>query len=153
MPPVAARLVKRLVVPSRYRAQVRACQRGYAAYGHLYPQKILFIAGLPKSGTTWLEKMISSYPGFHDLLIPEATADERANKGGHAFRLPENMFSQFDKMLVLTKMHVEGSPHNVRVLDKAGVRYVVLYRDLRDVAFSEYFYVKRRLCNFVSVNS
>ena len=32
--------------------------------------------------------------------------------------------------------------HNAEVLKKAGVKYVVLYRDLRDVAISYHFYVK-----------
>jgi len=52
------------------------------------------------------------------------------------------MFSRFKDMLVVTKMHVHGSPHNVEVLRVAGVRYVVLYRDLRDVAVSNFFYVR-----------
>jgi hypothetical protein len=53
------------------------------------------------------------------------------------------MFSRFQDMLVVTKMHVPGSPHNVRVLESAGVRCVVLYRDLRDVAVSHIFYVRQ----------
>jgi len=38
---------------------------------------------------------------------------------------------------------VHGSPHNLEVLRAAGVKYVVLYRDLRDVAVSYYFYVRQ----------
>jgi lipopolysaccharide transport system ATP-binding protein len=53
------------------------------------------------------------------------------------------MFSRFTDMLVLTKMHVPGSAHNVEVLRAAGVKYVVLYRDLRDVAVSHFFYVRQ----------
>jgi hypothetical protein len=46
-------------------------------------------------------------------------------------------------MLVVTKMHVHGSSHNAKLLHDAGVKYVVLYRDLRDVAVSHYFYVRQ----------
>lgn len=143
LPPPIARTAKRLVVYPRYRAQVKACRRGYAEFGDRYPQKVLFIAGLPKSGTTWLEKMVASNPGFHDLLIPSVTAYELARGGSHDYELPTDMFSRFDKMLVVTKMHVRGSPHNLTVLASAGVRYVALYRDLRDVAISHIFYVRR----------
>ncbi|VAX41747.1 hypothetical protein MNBD_PLANCTO03-2269, partial [hydrothermal vent metagenome] len=101
----------------------------------------LFVAGLPKSGTTWVEKMLSSFPGFHEMLIPEVAAHELATGGSHDFELPADMFSRFKDMLVLTKMHCHGSVHNAEVLQRAGVRYVVLFRDLRDVAVSNYFYV------------
>ncbi len=147
LPPAGARLAKRLAVNARYATQVKACREGYAKYGDRYPQKVLFVAGLPKSGTTWVEKMLSSFPGFGELLIPEVAAHELASAsrggggGSHDFELPDDMFDRFENMLVLTKMHCHGSAHNAAVLKRAGVRYVILYRDLRDVAVSNYFYV------------
>lgn len=141
LPPAGARLAKRLAVSSRYRAQARACREGFRAYAERYPQKILFVAGLPKSGTTWVEKMLSSFPGFHELLIPEVAAHELATGGSHDFELPDGIFERFGGMLVLTKMHCHGSARNAEILRRAGVRYVVLFRDLRDVAVSNYFYV------------
>lgn len=143
LPPLLARSAKRIVVYPRYFVQARACRDGFRQFGHLYPQKVLFIAGLPKSGTTWLKKMLISYPGFHELLIPDVAAYELATGGSHDYDLPPDMFSRFKDMLVVTKMHVYGSPHNVRLLREAGVKYVVLYRDLRDVAVSHYFYVRQ----------
>lgn len=142
LPPAGARMAKRLAVGRRYRAQAAACREGFKEHGQKYPQKVLFVAGLPKSGTTWVEKMLASFPGFHELLIPEVAAHEMATGGSHDFELPEDFFSRFRDMLVLTKMHVHGSRHNARVLREAGVRYVVLYRDLRDVAVSNFFYVR-----------
>jgi hypothetical protein len=141
--PSLARKAKRVAVYLRYAAQTRACRDGYRRYGSRYPQKVLFIAGLPKSGTTLLKRMISSYPGFHDLLIPDVARYEFASGGGLDYELPFDMFRRFKDMLVVTKMHVHGSPHNVEVLRSAGVKYVVLYRDLRDVAVSHYFYVRQ----------
>lgn len=142
LPPAGARLAKRVAVGTRYRAQARACREGHRRFADRYPQKVLFVAGLPKSGTTWVEKMLASFPGFHELLIPEVAAHELATGGSHDFELPDRMFDRFGNMLVLTKMHCHGSPHNARVLRDAGVRYVVLFRDLRDVAVSNYFYVR-----------
>jgi hypothetical protein len=118
-------------------------RRGFKEFGDQYPQHILFIAGLPKSGTTWLKKMVADYPGFHELLIPQATAYELATGGSHDYDLPRQMFSRLQRMLVVTKMHVHGSPHNVQLLHSAGIKYVVLYRDLRDVAVSYVFYVRQ----------
>lgn len=142
LPPAAARLAKRFAVYPRYAAQARACRAGFRQYGDRYPQKILFVAGLPKSGTTWLEKMLSSWPGFSEILIPEAAAHEMKQGGSDRYDIPPNIFDRFKDMLVLTKMHVHGSEHNARVLRDAGVRYAVLFRDLRDVAVSNTYYVR-----------
>lgn len=140
--PAMSRWAKRLAVRSRYRAQAKACREGFEQYGDRYPRPVLFIAGLPKSGTTWLEKMVSSFPGYHELLIPDVAAHEMRAGGSHDYDLPEDMFGRFENMLVLTKMHVHGSEHNVRLLHEAGVPYVVLFRDLRDVAISNFYYVR-----------
>lgn len=140
-PPVVARAAKRGGVHWRYRQQAAACRQGFATHGHLYRHPVLFVAGLPKSGTTWLEKMLGSYPGYHELLIPDVAAYELQTGGSHDYDLPSDMFTRFDEMLVLTKMHVHGSPHNARLLHAAQIPYVVLFRDLRDVAVSYHFYV------------
>jgi hypothetical protein len=133
---------KRAAVVFRAREQAKACREGFRAYGDQYAQPVLFIAGLPKSGSTWIERMVASYPGYHEYLMPEVASHEIATGGSHDFELPEDMFDRFQDMLVLTKMHVHGSPNNVRVLRDAGVNYVVLQRDLRDVAVSYHFYVQ-----------
>jgi hypothetical protein len=138
-----ARVLKRIGVYPRYFLQKWGCRRGFERLGACYPEKVLFIAGLPKSGTTWLKKMLTSYPGFHELLIPDVASYELATGGSHDYDLPSDVFSRFENMLVVTKMHVHGSAHNVRLLHEAGVKYVVLYRDLRDVAVSHYFYVRQ----------
>jgi hypothetical protein len=143
LPPLLARAVKRIAVYPRYALQARTCREGFRRHGKQYRQRVLFIAGLPKSGTTWLKKMLSSYPGFCEILIPDVAAYELATGGSHDYDLPDDMFSRFRDMLVVTKMHVHGSPHNVSLLQAAGVRYVVLYRDLRDVAVSHFFYVRQ----------
>jgi hypothetical protein len=125
-----------LVYP-RYWRQASKCRQGFRQYGKNYKNPILFVMGIPKSGSTWLEKLISTYPGYGELLIPEASL---APPG--VFMLPDNTFTRMKEMLVLTKMHIHGNKHNVKVIEDAHVPYVVLYRDFRDVCISHYHYVK-----------
>ena len=142
LPLWTTRIGKRLAVRLRSRSQLKACRKGFEEFGDQYPQPILFIAGLPKSGSTWIEKMVSSYQGFHEYLPPEIAAHELATGGSHDFEIPKGMFDNLQNMLVLTKMHSHGSPNNIQVLRDAGLHYVVLHRDLRDVAVSYHFYVQ-----------
>lgn len=143
LPPALARVIRRPALWARYMVQAQACRVGFREFGHLYPQQILFIAGLPKSGTTWLKNLVTSYPGFHELLVPESATIARTADGNYNYQLPSDMFSRFNNKLAVTKMHIPGSPHNAKVLRDAKVSYVIIYRDLRDVAVSYYFYVRR----------
>ena len=142
LPPWATRLGKRIAVHQRARNQLKACKEGFEKFGGEYPQPILFIAGLPKSGSTWIERMVASYPGFHEYLLPTVAKHELETGGSHDFELPKGMFDNLKNMLVLTKMHSHGSKNNVEVLGEAGINYVILHRDLRDVAVSYHFYVR-----------
>ena len=142
LPPKLAVTAKAvLAYPRYYRCLIR-CRIGFRRVGHLYRHPILFIAALPKSGSTWLENMISSFEGYGQLLIPCATYDELRKGDGHRFQLPSGVFQRMRKALVLTKMHIPGSKSNVEILDAANIPYVVLVRDLRDVAVSHYHYVR-----------
>jgi hypothetical protein len=143
LPPATAQFLRRATCRLDYRRQMRRCRTAFLRYGERYPQPLLFVAGLPKSGTTWLKKMLSSYPGFHEVIVPEATLYELDTGGSHDFEFPEDLFKRFDGRLVVLKMHAHGSPRNKRLLREAGLPHVVLYRDLRDVAVSHYFYVRR----------
>jgi hypothetical protein len=142
LPPPLTRAMKRIAAYPRFWLRARRSRRGYRHYGDRYPQPLLFVAGLPKSGTSWLERMLASYPGYELILPPQVTAYELDHTGSEFYELPAGLFRGWRHMLAITKMHVHGSAHNVRVLRDAGVRYVVLYRDLRDVAVSYYFYVR-----------
>jgi hypothetical protein len=123
--------------------QTKSSRSKFKIYGSSYSNHIIFIAGLPKSGTTWLKKMLTSYPGFNEILIPDVAAYEFKTGGSHDYDLPTDIFSRFRNMLVVTKMHIHGSQHNIEVLRNSKVKYVIIYRDLRDVAVSYYFYVRQ----------
>ncbi|WP_375582914.1 sulfotransferase domain-containing protein [Cyclobacterium xiamenense] len=140
--PFLSGVIKKFIAFPRYKLQLRVCRKGYSSYEALYRQKILFVAGLPKSGTTWLEKMLFSLPGFHEIMIPEAVYYEQKNGGSHDFNIPENTISRLNRSLAVLKLHVHGSINNVLVLEKAKINYVVIFRDLRDVAVSYFYYVR-----------
>lgn len=143
LPAALARALKRLAVQARYRHGARRCREGFERFGASYPQSILFAAALPKSGSTWLAGMLAAFPGFSRLLIPDVTAHELRAGGSHDYELPEDVFRRMRGMLVVAKMHIPGSSHNISLLCQHDLRHVVLYRDLRDVAVSYTHYVRQ----------
>jgi hypothetical protein len=90
-----------------------------------------------------MERMLSSYPGYREMMIPEVIEYEVEHRGSHDFELPTNLFNRLENTLSVLKLHVHGSSHNAQVLREAGVPYLIMYRDLRDVAVSHVFYVQR----------
>jgi len=90
-----------------------------------------------------MEKMLCSYAGYNEVMLPEAVHYEVLNGGSHDFEMPEDTFARLRGTLAVLKLHVHGSPHNVEQLQKADLPYLVMYRDIRDVAVSHYFYVRR----------
>src|ERR1043165_8355722 len=112
IPHFIAPMAKRIVAYSRYYAQLKRCRSRYYLHKEKYKQNILFVAGLPKSGTTWLEKMLCSFPGFSDVMIPEAVSYEQRHKESHTFEFPENLFDRFKNTLAVLKLHAHGSLHN-----------------------------------------
>lgn len=138
LPPPLAKAVKQSAIYPHYYMQTLRCRLGYLQYGKQYKHNVLFVAGTPKSGTTWLENMLGSFPGYNKLLIPEAQFAER----GETFNLPDDMFERLQNMLVITKMHISWSEHNTTLLADSGVPYVIQYRDFRDMYVSDYFYTR-----------
>jgi len=142
LPAPVAKAIKYMMVYPRYWACRSKAVQAKKNYGERYRHNTIFIAGLPKSGTTWLEKMISTYPGFEQILIPEVNFYELKNGESHLFDIPSGALERLDKLLVLSKMHCHGSGQNVEALQACSIPYVILYRDLRDVSVSHYFYVR-----------
>lgn len=142
LPAPVAKAIKYFMVYPRYWACRSRAGRAKKLYGERYRHSTIFIAGLPKSGTTWLEKMISTYPGFEQILIPEVNFYELKNGESHLFDIPTGGLERLNQLLVLTKMHCHGSAQNAEALQVTSTPYVILYRDLRDVSVSHYFYVR-----------
>lgn len=142
-PPSLACGFRRAIVPPRYQWQMMQARWGYDKHGSKYCHTCLFVAGLPKSGTTWMESMLASYPGFREITVPEPIEYEVETGGSHDFDFPSNLFARMEETLGVLKLHVHGSAHNAQILKEADVPYLIMYRDLRDVAVSHVFYVQR----------
>jgi len=106
----------------------------YCLYAERYPNKTIFIAGLPKSGTTWLANMFASAPGYRRGNPSHVSQKD--------YNLRQDTFREFDRRLAVIRMHTPPSQENISILKQEGIRYCVLYRDLRDVAISWFYYVK-----------
>ncbi len=101
-----------------------------------WPQRVIFIAGLPKSGTTWLAQLLGAVPGYR-FRWPRDPDDCVYNHDicDAAFAsLPWDLYS-------VVKLHTRYTPANLAVIEKYKVRTVVMYRDLRDQCVSRYFHV------------
>jgi hypothetical protein len=97
---------------------------------------ILFIAGMPKSGTTWLAQLLEEQPGYGKRpFLDTDRCTERHDVCDEVFE----SLRPFPGAVL--KLHTEAEPHNLDVIRRHGVRTVVMFRDLRDQCVSNYFHV------------
>ncbi|MTI88128.1 MAG: sulfotransferase domain-containing protein [Balneolaceae bacterium] len=126
----------------RYAEKLRIAKKEYQIHGDAYSNHILFVAGLPKSGTTWLENMLASYPGYTKNMLPEVIKFEYKNRGTHFLEIRKEWFRELSETLTVLKLHCYGSLNNKLILQELNLPYIIIFRDLRDVAVSHTFYVK-----------
>jgi hypothetical protein len=100
-------------------------------------RRIIFIAGYPKSGTTWVENFIGMLPGYNprrllgneELLrmhLLDDTSFECCPKKGYS----------------ALKTHIYADKKNISILKRDGItKIVVMYRDLRDIIVSHYYHI------------
>lgn len=103
-------------------------------YHYRYP--IIFIAGLPKSGTTWLETQLARVPGYNLRPIhdPRGVALNHDVEDENFDCLPRRCYS-------LLKLHTRYSEENFRVICRHVPKFAVTIRDLRDMCMSNYFHI------------
>ena len=101
-----------------------------------YPHRLVFIAGLPKSGTTWLENLVGAIPGYQRLVCYDLNNELFSHKLNpsviEVLPLRGNFF---------TKTHVEASIEGVAALKEHKIRTVIMVRDLRDQCVSRFHHV------------
>jgi len=143
LPPPALKALKIFYAPFRYKKALKQAKKSYKCFGQNYSNNILLIAGLPKSGTTWVENMLLSFRGFTIVPDPNVTRWGYRNKGSHQYELSMEFFRQLNDALVLYKEHFHGSLNNVNIIKQLNLPYLIIYRDLRDASVSHVHYVKR----------
>jgi hypothetical protein len=101
---------------------------------YAYPHRIIFIAGLPLSGTTWVKNLFARVPGY--FTRPAPMPDDvryRQDICDSAFRHVPHFGN------TLFKTHLNPTEANIDCISRHGVEKVlVVYRDLRDVIVSHY---------------
>ncbi|MBI4662350.1 MAG: sulfotransferase domain-containing protein [Verrucomicrobia bacterium] len=96
----------------------------------------IYIAGLPKSGTTWLKQLLERIPGYQFVEPPDPTG-VRENHD-----ISSEMFASLPREVPLVmKMHTSPAKQNLAVIRHYGLRTIVMYRDLRDQCISNYYHV------------
>jgi len=102
-----------------------------------WPQHVLLILGMPKSGTTWLAELLQRMPRYRwrPFRDPDGCVARHDICDDVFASLPLDLYS-------VLKLHTVASPRNLAVLDRFSLPAVVMHRDLRDQAVSRYFHVK-----------
>lgn len=103
-----------------------------------YPTRTIFIAGLPKSGTTWVETQLAAVPGYnirpvveHGGVVTDHDINDRVFTD-----LPSYGYS-------VVKLHTRWSEQNMAIINRHVDRFMIMIRDLRDMTVSAYFHVKQ----------
>lgn len=105
-----------------------------------YPQNIIFITSLPKSGSTWLSNMCADLDGF-DLFAPMKWNTYIAKEWDDTrWDLEIDIFTEFRKKLAVIRGHTWAIPKNLDVLKKSNLKYIIGVRDPRDKLISEYWH-------------
>jgi len=109
-----------------------------AFFGHEFGKSnIIFVAGYPKSGTTWVENFIGNIPGYNPRILYGDLESIRQHN------LPCNAFKYFPKHgYSSVKTHINPADANIEILRDKGIdKVVVMYRDPRDIVVSNYYHV------------
>src|SRR3990172_11704735 len=101
LPRKGAMILRMLAFYPRYWLQLYTSKWKYKTVGNKYPCNIIFVAGFPKSGTTWLEQVLATCGDFSDIYLPEIILYEIKHGDRLDIELPENIFERFRKSLAV----------------------------------------------------
>ena len=99
-----------------------------------YPHKIIFLAGMAMSATTWMKNLLARIPGYYTYSTPMPRhIAVNQNICDSAFKhVPKYGYALF-------KTHLNPTGENLECISRNGVeRVLITYRDLRDVAIARY---------------
>ena len=108
---------------------LRVAQRAVLAARYSYPTRNLLLIGQPKSGTTWLRRILCSLPGYLSWTPP-------TTEWWNDHPLDPKHFLPPPIGYTITRVHSGPTPEHVALVRDAGRPFVVVLRDLRDVAVS-----------------
>lgn len=109
---------------------------------------LIFICGLPKSGTTWIENMLKDYTDGVTIMPPMAIWHEQFRSSGFKYRPSNWLLRILDKGNFIMKLHIDSDEKFSKRLSSMNLKTIVVYRDIRDVSISYFYYVKRTWHHF-----
>jgi hypothetical protein len=108
-----------------------------------YTQNIVFIAGLAKSGSTWLYHLFSSLDGFASFAPARWTTAAGRSYTIHDWDLYPDLFREFRHHLAVIRGHTLATAENLELIREHRMKVIVSVRDPRDAAISGYWYFRR----------
>ncbi|MCJ7777466.1 MAG: sulfotransferase domain-containing protein [Sedimentisphaerales bacterium] len=99
--------------------------------------KHIFVACLPKSGSTYLTSVLREITGFSRGGLAESLTKNRSND------VRRDKIERYCRKNTVAKQHVLATKNNVELLKEFNYRPVVLTRNIFDAAVSLYDYIER----------
>ncbi len=114
----------------------------YLLHRNRYAQNIIFIAGFPKGGSTWIMNLFASLPGFgaYSPLKWNTTIPDKW--GLQTWDLYDGVFNEFRNCYAVIRGHTRGVEPNLRIIEESNLKYLISVRDPRDRLISEYWHAR-----------
>lgn len=113
---------------------------------YTYPTRKIFVIGLPKSGDAWLHSMMLDLPGFNPRRYRSLSVKDEQGRFVPRYEydnIDESFFDNIPKRgYSAFKFHVRASERNLAILHAQALKWVVVYRDIRDLCISRYFHYR-----------
>ncbi|TRZ53309.1 hypothetical protein D4S03_01980 [bacterium] len=102
---------------------------------YTYPHRMIFLAGMAMSASTWMKNLLARIPGYYTRSTPmpfDVAYNQDICDSFFSF-VPKHGYSLF-------KTHLNPKSENLDCIFRHGVdKVLITYRDLRDVAVARYY--------------
>jgi len=115
-------------------------QFNYYLKRNKYPQNIIFITALPKSGSTWLSNMCADLEGFDSFAPMKWNTYISKQWDDSRWDFDIDTFKEFKNKLAVIRGHTWAIDKNIEILQATNLKYIIGVRDPRDKLISEYWH-------------
>jgi hypothetical protein len=134
-----SRYLKIIASYIRFYLMIKAGKKVFSSFNS---KKIILICALPKSGSTWLETVLSNQEKFLPLMPPEVIKWEQKYGRSDTFIPTDGFIENVPKGRWIIKIHSNYSDKlfDLINLNKNILKVIVLYRDIEEVMESQLKY-------------
>ena len=101
-----------------------------------YPHRIIFIAGMSKSGSSWVHAFLRTIPGFQRPPIVDRSAIARGEVWDKTYFTNIPKFGYY-----ALKTHAPASSELLEIIHKMNLPTLITYRDIRDQLVSRFHHI------------